>query len=533
MVLNVRPSPSARGALKYFKESLQIGDYLGGSAIEAPVWRGKTADILGLTNKVVSERDFAALILGADPRALQSDFQRRLNDFRYGRSDALELGVNERLIQRVRKNRVPGIEFTFSVPKGVSLQWAAGDERIRTALQKAIDDTMEHVQQHAQTRVRRDGKNENRTTQNLLWASFTHETSRPVEHDDGTVTIDPHLHCHAYVPNVTYDETEKRFKSTKYRGLKCRADYFQEYFESLLAREIQQLGYEVGRRGISWDVTHISPELCETFSQRTAEVERRAAELGITSDKVKGELAAQTRIAKGAAEGIEWRSNFKARLPQHELQRLRAMTQQTMERGAQPALPAKERADIAEQAIEWALSRQLERRSTTYDHKVKADAMRWATGLCLPKDIDAAFRAHQLVIGREDDLMQRAVTKDSLVIEERTLIKFVRDTKNKHKPLVEQPRISRALYEAFDKDPVLEREGVQAESIQLPEQLAAIIHVLSSTDQVMSIRGQAGTGKSYLLQALNDELQRNDIKPVALAPTAAASRGSLREAGLT
>ncbi|MEO1474595.1 MAG: AAA family ATPase, partial [Pseudomonadota bacterium] len=44
---------------------------------------------------------------------------------------------------------------------------------------------------------------------------------------------------------------------------------------------------------------------------------------------------------------------------------------------------------------------------------------------------------------------------------------------------------------------------------------------------------QAGTGKSYLLQALNDELQRNDIKPEALAPTAAASRGSLREAGLT
>ncbi|MEO0812196.1 MAG: hypothetical protein AAFY60_04975 [Myxococcota bacterium] len=55
MVLNVRPSPSARGALKYFKESLQIGDYLGGSAIEAPIWRGKTADILGLTNKVVSD----------------------------------------------------------------------------------------------------------------------------------------------------------------------------------------------------------------------------------------------------------------------------------------------------------------------------------------------------------------------------------------------------------------------------------------------------------------------------------------------
>ena len=65
-----------------------------------------------------------------------------------------------------------------------------------------------------------------------------------------------------------------------------------------------------------------------------------------------------------------------------------------------------------------------------------------------------------------------------------------------------------------------------------PEQMAAVTHVLSSTDGVMAIRGQAGVGKSFLLKSLVNELDRNSIHPVALAPTVSASRGALREAGL-
>ena len=90
-------------------------------------------------------------------------------------------------------------------------------------------------------------------------------------------------------------------------------------------------------------------------------------------------------------------------------------------------------------------------------------------------------------------------------------MELVRNGRDSQGPLVERPRIDRNLS---------------------PEQMAAVTHALSSTDQLMAIRGQAGVGKSFLLKSLVQELHRNDMEPVALAPTVAASRGALREAGL-
>lgn len=521
MVVRFNPSASARGSLKYFRESLKIGDYLGGGSVAQTRWKGDAAVRMGLDKTPITDVGFAALILGADPRHVRPDFEKRLNDFRYGRTDAMVLEKDERLIQRVRKNRVPGVEFTFSVPKGASLVWAAGDERIKTAFQAAIASTMDEIERHAQTRVRAGGKNENRTTGNLIWAEFTHETSRPVKAEDGTVTIDPHLHTHVYIPNVTRDEVEEKWKSVKFRSLGVRADYVESFFEARLAREIQQLGYEVTRRGKYWDLAQVSPTLCDAFSKRTQQVEKEAAELGVTSDKFKGVLGATTRADKTLGADIDWRLQFAARIGA-QMQTLRALTKASIQHGPQKPAPYDERSRCAEKAIEWALQRSLERRSNVYDHQIKTDAMRFATGTCLPDDIDGAFLAHEgLVIGRDDDLGCRRVTTEPLVIEENHLLKLIKEGQQQHPELVAQPRVSRALYESFSQD-----EGSA-------QQLAAIIHTLSSKDFFMSIRGQAGTGKSYLLTALTEELERNQIKPVALAPTAAASRGSLREAGLS
>ena len=519
MVLQVRISTSARGTLKYFRESLIVGDYLSADAVTASTWQGEAAKRLGIHDEVVTDNAFAAVIVGADPRHLAQDFKKRLNDFRYGRTEKLELHRQERLIQRVKSNRTPGIEFTFSMPKGASLLYATGDMQVLEAFQAAIQATMREVERHAQTRVRTGGRNDNRHTHNLLWAGFTHETSRPVLNPDGDVTVDPHLHCHVYVPNLTYDEAEQRWKSTKFRGLSFRADYFQSFFEAHAAREMQKRGFEVSRRGTTWEVVQITPELAAQFSRRTQQVEDRARELGITSDKVKGELAAQTRVEKDLGKDVDWRDQTDQRLGPQTFRKLRTLSKTAETRGPQPRLSAEERAEAAEEAVEWALQRRLEQRSTTTDHAIKGDAMRYTAGVCLPEDIDRAYAARAaLVAGHVDDIGQRRVTTEALVIEERHMLKLVRDGQNEHTtPLVPAPRISKALYTAF-------KEG--------PEQLAACLHVFSSRDFVTLIRGQAGTGKSFLLTEFTRELGRHGIHPVALAPTAAASRGALREAGL-
>jgi len=94
-----------------------------------------------------------------------------------------------------------------------------GDARIKDAFERAVQDTMRDIEKEAQTRVRKEGADANRTTGNLVWASWTHFTARPTEdegkqppthrtQDDATLqnarwaqAIDPHLHSHNYVFN--------------------------------------------------------------------------------------------------------------------------------------------------------------------------------------------------------------------------------------------------------------------------------------------------------------------------------------------
>ena len=60
-------------------------------------------------------------------------------------------------MQRVRKDRRPGMNLTFSVPKSVSLAWAINeDEKIAEALRESVRETMERdVEPLMQRRVRK------------------------------------------------------------------------------------------------------------------------------------------------------------------------------------------------------------------------------------------------------------------------------------------------------------------------------------------------------------------------------------------
>ncbi len=60
-------------------------------------------------------------------------------------------------------------------------------------------------------------------------------------------------------------------------------------------------------------------------------------------------------------------------------------------------------------------------------------------------------------------------------------------------------------------------------------QKAAVRHVLGSRDRVTIVRGAAGTGKTTLEEELGEALKEAGKSVVALAPTAEASRGVLRQ----
>ena len=84
--------------------------------------------------------------------------------------DNLHPQTAEQLTVRTRSDRTVGYDFTFSVPKSVSLLYGlTGDDQILDAFRSAVDDTMGEMEAEMKTRVRRKGEDKNRTTGNLVW----------------------------------------------------------------------------------------------------------------------------------------------------------------------------------------------------------------------------------------------------------------------------------------------------------------------------------------------------------------------------
>ena len=223
--------------------------------------------------------------------------------------DNLHPKTGEPLTVRTRSERTVGYDFTFSVPKSVSLLYAmSGDEDILDAFRAAVDETMRDIEAEMKTRVRRDGQDADRTTGNMVWAEFIHTTSRPV---DGIP--DPQLHAHVFVFNTTWDDEEERWKAGQFRELKRDAPYFQAAFRVRLADKLQDLGFGVERKRDDFEIAGIPADVLKRFSRRTALIEKVAEEKGITDPDRKAELGAETREKKdkthrlgAAAQGMEW-----------------------------------------------------------------------------------------------------------------------------------------------------------------------------------------------------------------------------------
>ena len=218
-MLRITPNTSADGTTKYF-----FG-YYSEQELDTSKWYGKGAEKLGLKGEI-QEKDFEAMCHNTNPK------------------------TDEQLTARNTKNRIVGYDFTFSVPKSVSLVYAlTQDKEILEGFNNAVINTMKEIEENAETRVRLNGKQDNRTTGNLVYGTFTHGESRPVEG-----IPDPQLHKHVFIFNATFDKVEDKWKAGKFRNLKANAPYYEAVFRSRFADELKNIGYQVERNKNDFEV---------------------------------------------------------------------------------------------------------------------------------------------------------------------------------------------------------------------------------------------------------------------------------------
>src|ERR1700692_1711796 len=249
-MIRITQQNSGAAAKKYYATA----DYLSEGQEIVGSWGGKGASRLGLVG-TVDKFSFERLCDNLDPR------------------------TGDPLTVRTRSERRVGYDFTFSVPKSVSLLYAmSGDQGIMDAFRGAVAETMCEIETEMKTRVRRGGgRDEDRVTGNMVWAEFIHTTSRPV---DGLP--DPQLHAHVFVFNTTFDDEERRWKAGQFADIKRDGPYFQAAFRVRLANRLQDIGFGVERKRDDFEIAGIPKDVLGRFSRRTALIEKLAEEKGIT-----------------------------------------------------------------------------------------------------------------------------------------------------------------------------------------------------------------------------------------------------------
>src|SRR5271156_3606218 len=141
-MIRITQQNSAKDAKNYYATA----DYYSEGQELVGSWGGKGATRLGLEG-TVDRLSFDRLCDNLDPR------------------------TGEPLTVRTRTERTVGYDFTFSVPKSVSLLYAlSGDQDILGAFRAAVDETMHEMEAEMKTRVRIGRKDEDRTTGNMAWA---------------------------------------------------------------------------------------------------------------------------------------------------------------------------------------------------------------------------------------------------------------------------------------------------------------------------------------------------------------------------
>jgi conjugative relaxase-like TrwC/TraI family protein len=135
------------------------------------------------------------------------------------------------------EKRRAGTDFTFSAPKSVSLTGlVGGDTRLEVAHRVAVEKTLALIEdRYAQTRITNNKNVVEVKTRNLVIAQFDHIESRE---------LDPHLHTHALVMNLTQAESGKWYANDNdliFQNKKHLGTIYQAY----LAAEVERQGYEI------------------------------------------------------------------------------------------------------------------------------------------------------------------------------------------------------------------------------------------------------------------------------------------------
>ena len=253
-----------------------------------------------------------------------------------------------------------------------------------------------------------------------------------------------------------------------------------------------------------FQIEGISEAICERFSKRDAEIDKALAKL--LADKP--ELAGANFKALRAQLAVETRAKKQKDLSRAELRMLWDSQLNEAERAAlrQPPKHSEKatgnRMSVGE-AVQWAEDHLFDRNSVALECQLWQQALERGRGENFSVDELKEFTRRRPYIRNSERPAE--VTLREVLLREMEIVQTVKDGAGNCRPLVEH---------SFAANPKLDEE-----------QRLALDALLRSTNAVSLFRGGAGTGKSFVLRELVEQVRQSGKargRPRAATP---ASRG--------
>jgi conjugative relaxase-like TrwC/TraI family protein len=470
-VLSPKAQTNLKNAKGYFEEHLSVGDYYAENHSVNGEWIGLGAALLGLKGGVTRDA-FVALCENQHPVSNELLTLRR-NTTRRSPSDS-----------EVANRRV-FYDFTFSPPKSVSVAaLVTDDRRIVKAHNAAVKIAITELEGFAAARVRRGRTNADRRTSNIVAALFQHDTSR---------ALDPHLHTHCIVFNATHDRQEGCWKALQNFEMLGAQKYVENVYYHELARALRSFGYTIqnNARG-DFEIAEISRDVCERFSKRHREIDEKTRsfldshqeKLGGNEAAIREHIAHKDRARKTAGVGSE-------RLRQLWLGQLSADELASIRQSGRTE-PTSERRFSAAEAVSWAEGHLFERRSVVREHELWRQALSIARGDAISLGSIKEETASRPYLRTGDD----KVAHRDVLAREWNIVQAAREGIGRH------PRLATAT------DATARAE----------DQHGALAAILKSRNFITLFRGGAGTGKSFVLRAVQKAIFESRQPCIVVAP---------------
>ena len=248
--------------------------------------------------------------------ALRAEYRQAVREWKAGGQDGPKPEA-----PKYHRERASGFDFTFNVPKSVSLMAAPGygdDAKVREALDATYARIIDRIEAQIQDRL-------GAKTGNIVAAVYKEDAARPVvrshrgdgmERFDGKAIPDPHSHAHVVIANVT------RGADGKWRALDAEKFFERSGGEKTWKQKLEKeaseiLRYELATRGfkVEWreekgrripEIAGVPKEAMDQASTRSSQIEDRKASMEARGREIDStadvEANKSTRLGKGAAD---------------------------------------------------------------------------------------------------------------------------------------------------------------------------------------------------------------------------------------